>query len=160
MARMCIIKILFSISYCYYSCQFQLIFIVVSSFTCISVAMMSPYESFTDMKGDRFRFHLQVLLTCAHNLLLSLRVRFCFHLFNKLINTANIFVQSNTGQSIHHIYKHSNQVSVNASGSRPWQQLQSIANASIWALCSLDVQSEHTSILSCILWLSTPEASW
>ena len=35
---------------------------VYASFVCISVAMMSPVESFTDIKGGRFRFHLQALL--------------------------------------------------------------------------------------------------
>ena len=32
---------------------------VYALFACISAAMMSPIESFTDRKGDRFRFHLQ-----------------------------------------------------------------------------------------------------
>ena len=41
----------------YYFCKFQLKFIIVSSLACIAV--MSPSESFADIKGDRFRFHLQ-----------------------------------------------------------------------------------------------------
>ena len=38
-------------------CQFQLILIIVSSLiACIFVAMMSPSESFADIKRDLFRF--------------------------------------------------------------------------------------------------------
>ena len=49
----------------WYFCQFQIIFIIVSSLA--SVAMMSPSESFADIKGDRFRFHSQALYWSKRN---------------------------------------------------------------------------------------------
>ena len=62
---MCINNIIFSKPYthlilflsfstCIHNC-----IMVYASLACISVAMMSPIESFGSIKGERFRFHLQ-----------------------------------------------------------------------------------------------------
>ena len=63
MSRMCIIYILFSISNTFFILfpsisAYVHICMVVSSLARISVAIMSPSESFADIIEDRFRFHV------------------------------------------------------------------------------------------------------
>ena len=67
MSHMCINNIIFSKPNTYLVLFLSIStyihnFIIYASLACISAATMSPIESFADLKGYRFRFHLQALL--------------------------------------------------------------------------------------------------